>query len=297
MWRSLLVLVVACGSPSSGDDNGDDGVDAAVQQAMPLTSDEAAKACVGFGSCMGDGINDCYTDAAPFWSTTEARCILAAGGDCAAMRACLGMSVVADASCTTSTYSCDGTNLVICSSGARSTIACPMASQLLRVGSGSTCVPTSTGGALCGDATCSAPAATCQGSVASSCSTSKGVQMSVDCADYGQSCVSGGCSAPGGGATCTASGTSCDGAAIVRCAGGVTYRTDCGTLELGATCHPGTGTATEPYCGTGAACYPTKGTETCSGNVVSFCAGGVAGMVDCTAIGFTQCFGGKCVTF
>jgi hypothetical protein len=198
---------------------------------------------------------------------------------------------VADASCTTSSYTCDGTNLVICSSGVRSTISCPNASPILRAGTGSTCV-VGTNGALCGDASCSAASATCDGTVASSCYVSKAVSMSMDCADYGQTCVNGGCTAPGGGAACTGTTPTCDGAAIVRCSGGTSYRTDCGTLEVGATCHLGTGT--EPFCGTGDACYPTKGAETCSGTSVSFCAGGVTASIDCTTLGFSQCLGGKC---
>ena len=297
MWRNVIMCValLACGSSSTGDD----GTDASGTPPNPLTSDEAAKACVIFGSCMGDGINDCYTDAAPFWTTTEARCVLGAGADCNAVRTCFGMiSVVADASCTTSNYSCDGTHLVACSGGVRSTISCPDASPLLRVGSGPTCVATSTGGALCGVAACSASSATCDGSLASSCVTSKGVQMSLDCADYAQSCVAGVCTSSGGGGACSA-GTlpTCDGAAIVRCGGGIEARTDCATLEVGATCHLGTGTSPDPYCGPGDACYPTKGTETCNGNSVSYCAGGVAASIDCTSLGFTRCFSGRCTSF
>lgn len=298
MWRSALVMVlVACGSPSNGDDGTDaanGSADAPVQPSMPLSTEEAAKACVVYGSCMGDGINDCYTDAAPFWSTAEARCVLAAGHDCAAVRACFGMqSTVSDPSCSTSSYTCDGTNLVICSGGVRSTISCPSASPLLRVGTGSTCV-VGTNGALCGDATCSATSATCNGTVASSCYVSKGVMMSRDCADYGQSCLNGACTAPGGGAACTGTTPTCDGADIVYCGGGTSIRTDCASLEVGATCHPGTGTTTEPYCGTGDACYPTKGAETCSGTSVNYCAGGVAATLDCTSLGFSACIGGHC---
>ena len=78
---------------------------------MPISADEAASACVIFGSCMGDGINDCYTDAMPYWTTAEARCVLAAR-----------------------TITCEGNNMVTCSDGVRSTISCPDASLSLRVG-------------------------------------------------------------------------------------------------------------------------------------------------------------------
>ncbi|HEY5945770.1 MAG TPA: hypothetical protein VIV40_09775 [Kofleriaceae bacterium] len=288
MWRvaMLCIAVVACGS-SSSDGQGDANVPPA------LTPDEAANACVLYGGCMGDGINDCYTDAMPYWTTAEARCVLAAGSDCAAVRACFGLTIVADASCTTRTITCDGSNLVTCADGARSTVACPTASPVIGVGAGSTCVPTSTG-ALCGDATCSAASATCTGSVASSCLTTKGVSMSIDCADYAQQCVGGACTAAGGGATCAA-GTlpRCDGSLIVRCSGGVEVTTDCKTIGRDAICYPGT----EPYCGFGDACYPTKGTETCNGNSVTFCAAGVTASVDCTSLGYTRCFGGRCVAF
>ena len=278
----------ACGSSDSGDDT---------NVPPALTPDEATTACVLFGSCMGDGINDCYTDAMPYWSTSEARCVLAAGADCKAVMACFGMTVVLDPSCTTKSTTCDGTNLVTCADGVRATVACPDASLLLAAGVGSTCVATATG-ALCGDATCSAASATCNGSVASSCNTSKGVAMSIDCAEYGQSCASGVCTAAGGGGAC-ASGTlpRCDGAAIVRCSAGVELYTDCGAIAVDATCFPGSGTATEPYCGFGSACYPTKGLETCSGNSVTFCAAGVTATVDCTSLGFTRCLAGKCSAF
>ena len=294
MWRvaTLLVLIAACGSSSSGGDDDDTNLP------PPLTADEAATACVFYGSCLGDGINDCYTDAMPHWSTTEARCVLAAGADCVAVRACFGMSIVADPSCTTKSTTCDGANLVSCADGTRATISCPDASLLLSVGVGPTCVTTSTG-ALCGKGTCSAASATCNGSVAEGCVVSKGVELSIDCAQYGQTCVAGACTAPGGGGACSSSTTTCDGSAIVRCSSGVEIRTDCAAIGVDALCYPGTGTSstTEPYCGFGNACYPEKGTESCNGNSVMFCAAGVTATIDCTTLGFTRCFAGRCSAF
>ena len=287
----LSVVLAACGS--SATEPGDGAVDAT--QAPALSADEAAKACAVYGSCMGDGINDCYTDAMPYWAISEARCALAATGDCAAVRACFGMMVVADASCTTRVTSCDGTNLVTCGSGVRSTVACPKASLVLGVGSGPTCVPASNGSALCGTQACSAASASCAGSVATSCNLTKGVEHSLDCAVRGQSCLNGACTASGGGAACTA-GTlpRCEGALIVHCSSGTELTTDCGTIAAAATCHVGTATTElEPYCG-GAACYPTKGSETCNGNAVAFCAGGTTASIDCTTLGFSSCVGGKC---
>jgi len=295
MGRLALIslMVAACGSsPSTGDD---DGIDANVPPT--LTVDEVSSACVIFGSCMGDGINDCYTDAMPYWSTTEARCLLAAGSDCGAVRACFGMTAVADPSCTTKSTTCDGTNLVSCADGVRATVSCPMASPFLAVGVGPTCVTTATG-ALCGSTTCSAASATCNGTVASNCVTSKGVEMSIDCARFSQSCVNGACTAAGGGGACSGTTTTCDGSAIVRCSGSIEVRTDCGAIADGATCHPGLDTTMpEPYCGFGNACYPTKGSETCSGNSVVFCAAGTSATVDCTTLGFTRCVAGRCSAF
>jgi hypothetical protein len=282
--------VAACGSSSTGDD--DDGIDASV--APPLTADEATTACVIYGSCMGDGINDCYTDAMPLWSPSEAHCVLAAGGDCTAVRACFGMTAVADPSCTSKTITCDGTNLVECVDGVRATYSCPNASLLLGVGIGPTCIATATG-ALCGTATCSTASSTCNGSVLSSCVASKGVLMSLDCAAYGQTCTSGVCTAAGGGGACaTGTPTTCAGAEIVRCSGGVEIRTDCGAIGVDATCYAGSGQTPEPYCGFGSACYPTKGAETCSGSSVVFCGAGVMATVDCTSLGFTGCAAGHC---
>ena len=296
MLRIAICLVVAaCGGSATGDDD-DDGVDANVP--TPLSSDEATRACAIFGSCLGDGINDCFTDAMPYWTSAEARCMLAAGGDCVAIRACFGFAAMADPSCSAKVTTCDGTNLVTCADGVRSTISCPDASPLLRAGTGATCVVTSTG-ALCGDASCSADSATCSGTVASNCVAAKGVQISVDCADYAQTCSGGGCTSAGGGGACTA-GTlpRCDGAQIVRCGAGAERTTDCGAIANSATCYPGTGTTSpDVYCGFGDACYPTKGTETCMGTSVTFCGAGVVTTIDCTTLGFTRCFSGACASF
>jgi len=287
MWRTVVVLVlVACGSSSSG--GGDDGNN------IPLTADEAATACAVYGSCLGDGVNDCYTDAMPYWTTSEARCAIAASGNCDAIRQCFGLSYVIDPACAgPRMITCEGPNLVSCSDGVRSTISCPDASRVLRVGGGPTCVPTATG-ALCGDATCSAESSSCNGSVASSCYLDKGVKLSLDCADYGQSCSNGVCTSAGGGGACT-DGTlpRCDGSVIVSCSDGVESRRDCAAVADGASCYSGI----ETLCGFGSACYPTKGTETCAGTSLTFCAAGVVTTIDCTTLGFTNCFGGHCVNF
>ena len=290
----LVCVLAACGGSSSAGDD-DDGVDGSVSVGEPLTADEVTKACVVFGSCMGDGINDCYTDAMPYWSASEARCAIAAGSDCVAVRACFGMTAVADPSCASRSITCDGTNLVQCADGVRSTVSCPNASLLLSVGMGPTCVPSGTG-ALCGSATCSAASMTCSGSVASSCFVNRGVMMEMDCADFGQGCVNGVCTAAGGGGACAGGAPVCDGATIVRCDAGVEIRTDCTVVGVGATCFPGdrTTNAPEPYCGYGNACYPLKGAETCSGSSVTFCAAGVTATVDCASLGFSGCISGHC---
>jgi hypothetical protein len=265
---------------------------------MPITADEAGAACVIFGSCMGDGVNDCFTDAMPFWTTAEARCVLAAAGDCTAVRSCFGFSAAADAACSaTRSIYCDGDNLVMCGDGVRSSVSCPDAGLVLGVGTGATCVQTATG-ALCGDASCSAPSATCDGAVAKVCNTEKGVLLSVDCAPFGQSCINGACTSSGGGGTCvTGTPASCDGAALVQCSGGVELRTDCSGIVADASCFPSPDGRSEPYCGLGNACYPLKGAETCNGNAVTFCAAGVTATIDCTTLGFTRCIAGHCSSF
>ena len=247
---------------------------------------------------MGDGINDCYTDAMPHWSTTEARCVLAAAGNCTAVRACFGMTAAIDSSCSSTRFvTCDGNNLVTCGDGVRSTVSCPDASLLLGVGAGATCIMTSALDALCGDAACTVDSASCDGSVAKACIASEGVAVSIDCARYGQTCTSGGCTAAGGGGAC-ASGTlpSCSGTAITRCRGGVELRSDCAALVSGGSCFPGITNNPDPYCGVANTCYPVKGTETCSGNAVTFCAAGTPATIECTTLGFTRCFGGKCTS-
>jgi len=262
--RSLLLIVV-CVKGCRGNTASDDTPPIDGAQLVPLTPDEATNACVVFGSCLGDGINDCFTDAMPFWTVTEARCMLAAAGDCTAARACLGQSITQDPSCIPG-VGCDGDTRFECSNGLRVTVTCPTASPLLGVGTGSTCVMTDAN-AFCGDATCSVDSATCAGDVASACLAAKGFSVSLDCAAYGQSCSAGACTAPNGGSPCSPDGASyCRGRSLARCVDGVEATIDCAVNAENADCFPGGATSPDSYCGFADTCFPCRSRRPWSGS-------------------------------
>jgi hypothetical protein len=73
---------------------------------------------------------------------------------------------------------------------------------------------------------------------------------------------------------------------LVECRGGQETRIDCGARIAGAAC---VANGDEPYCGFASDCYPAKGSETCQGGTLSFCAAGVVQTIDCVAGGFGGC--------
>ena len=275
----IAVLLAACGGSGSGGGGGGE----------PLTQDELVTGCVLFGSCIGgDGINDCFTDVAPIVPVDAWRCMIAAGSDCTASRACFGFSVATVTSCT---ERCDGDTTVQCDGNVelRTTCGSPFAP-------GPHCSLTNFGQPECNGGTCTDPSHACDGTVAQLCDTDTGTLEVADCADFALDCVNGACTAPGGGGTCVdGTPSACSGTAIQRCESGTTALFDCPSRVIGSTCIAGTATS-DTYCGYDTACVPEKGTETCTGTTVNFCAAGVAGNVDCTSLGFTQCLNGRCLT-
>jgi len=278
-----IVIAVLLGACSGGGKGGGGGGPA-------LTQDELTQGCVLFGACIGgDGINDCFTDVAPLLSANVWRCIIAAGSDCTASRACIGFAFEVVSVCT---ERCDGNTVVECDGNAefRGDCSGPL-------GTGSTCFIDNFGRPACGVATCTAESHTCDGTVAQECDADAGLLGEIDCADRNLECANGVCTSPGGGAACTAgTATHCSGAAVESCSNSVAALYDCPTHITGSTCVAITTPFADAYCGFGTACVPDKGTETCTGNTINFCAAGVPGSVDCTSLGFTQCLNGRCVT-
>lgn len=275
----IAVVLAACGGSGGGGGGG----------GPPLTQDELVTGCVLFGSCIGgDGINDCFSDIAPGVPADAWRCMIAAGSDCTASRACLGLSFATVATCT---ERCDGDTSVQCDGNAEVRIACGSPFT-----AGPHCQLDNLGRAACGGGACTDPTRACDGTVAQSCDTDAGLLEVVDCADLSLECANGTCTSPGGGGTCVdGTPSQCSGTAIERCDGGTTSLLDCPARFVGSTCIAATATS-DTYCGYDTACVPEKGTESCTGNTVTFCAAGVPGNVDCTSLGFTQCLGGRCVT-
>jgi hypothetical protein len=271
----IVVLLGACGGGGKGGGGG------------ALTQDELTNACVLFGSCIGgDGVNDCFTDIVPALPPSAMRCIIAAGNDCVASRACLGFTFSMVTSCT---ERCDGNTIVECEGSTiefRGDCDSPLST-------GPTCFIGNFGRPECGVSTCTVESRTCAGSVAQECDVDTGILGELDCGERNLECANGVCTSPGGGGACTdGTPTHCTGAAIESCSNGTTELFDCPSLISGSTCIAGI----EPFCGYGTACVPTKGAETCTGNTLNFCAAGVVGSVDCTSLGFTQCLNGQCVT-
>jgi len=281
---AIGVLLAACGGSGSGGDDGGGG--------GPLTQDELTTGCVLFAACDGgDGINDCFTDIAPILQPDVFRCIIAAGSDCVASRACIGMTLEASPTCTPGSH-CEGNTVVDCGDGVQVTFECGSPFT-----TGPNCIVNGAGRADCGAATCTTESQACDGTHAQLCDLGANILEDVDCASVDMDCISGTCTSPGGGGACV-DGTppGCAGPAIERCNNGVTALLDCPSRIAGSNCVAITAPFADAYCGFGTACQPDKGTETCTGNTVNFCAAGVAGAVDCTTLGFTQCLNGTCLS-
>jgi hypothetical protein len=211
----------------------------------------------------------------------QIRCLVEAGADCAAARACLGYTV---GPCSPDGDRCEGDNLVECSHGTGLTLDCRGG---LWFTDDTTCVPASSVG--CGLATCTdGTPSRCDGTRAVSCRS--GVLQAFDCAQAGLTCTIDGdaVGCAGTGAACTAS--RCDGTTAVLCGGGHEQRYACAAMFDGGTCldygREGVSCGFGPDCG---------GTATCDGNVATLCVLGAQVSVDCVAAGFRSCALGSCI--
>lgn len=296
------LLLAACGDSSTADpDGGGTGSDGAGSDGGgqdPVTRDDAIRACVLLASCGGggDGVADCFTDVLPLLSAAHIGCVLEAGTDCAASRACVGiLGVEVDPDCVPS---CDGDVLVDCGDGVRATYDCGDYVEL----PGQTCV-VGNFGPECGAGTCDQEESSCDQDAVLACDVDRGVIERGDCARFGLSCdVDDGtarCS-DGTATPCADDPPRCDGDSLARCSGGYQVAFDCGFVIDARGCHQTTETGA--FCGFGDACEPltAKGEETCDGTVITFCAAGAIESVDCADLGFTGCReslgGGACTS-
>lgn len=157
----------------------------------------------------------------------------------------------------------------------------------------------------------------CVGDIVVQCGTLAPPFYFYDCAQVGQHCFQGASRAACGTGTCDPGATSpsCQGDSLLRCSdigtaaepGGVLFPTDCDkqygwtvdyeegdscasatcTLEYADTCGMAGGVA--QCVGTGAACNPSTLVASCSGTVVTACAGGKVAHFDCASIGYQTC--------
>lgn len=285
----MVAAGCGCGDSSSSDRdagaNGDDGGGGDGGGQEQVTRDDAIRTCVFLGGCAGDGTADCFDDILPLLTADHIACVLEAGTDCDAARACLGiLGVEPDPDCVPS---CDGDIMVDCGDGLRASYDCRAYFEL----PGQTCV-VGNFGPECGAGTCEQEGSSCDGAAVVTCDVDRGVLERGDCARFGLTCAEGAggarCS-DGSDTTCSGDSESCDGDSLVRCSEGYEVALDCGVTVDGRSCYQTAETGT--FCGFGDACEPltAKGEETCDGTVITFCAGGAIESIDCADLGFTGC--------
>lgn len=298
-WWLIAVVVAGCGDSSSSDPDGGAQSDGGTSidgggGGGDVTRDDAVRACVFLGGCIGDGVADCFNDILPSLSPAAIDCVLEAGTDCAGVRSCLGiLGIEVDPDCAPS---CDGDIMVSCGDGVRSTVDCSTYFEMPET----TCL-VGNFGPECGAGTCDQEESLCEGDAVLLCDVDRGVYERGDCGRFGLGCVeeagTARCS-DGGNVSCTGTAARCEGDSLVRCAADLEVGIDCGFNIDSRSCYQ-----TEvagAFCGFGDACDPlsAKGEETCAGTVLTFCAGGAIESSDCAELGFTGCTesigGGHC---
>ena len=297
MRRALLLILVACGGGKTAhpdaarDAAGDAVIDGTGSAGNPLTADQIEKACVAVYSCDfqalgGKTVNDCMTKLsdgdtlASYYRPDQIRCLAAAGSDCTAALACIGMSIGSAGSCSDIT-ACNGSVFHSCQGGRSFDTQCAGG---LYFTSDTTCLATG-GTHTCGLATCTQTSTTCDGTRLVHCNGS--LETVFDCGPYGMTC-DGSPSCVGAGAACSAA--SCQGTSWVRCEGGHEARVDCAAALQGGTCVDAT-----TGCGFAATCADSS-PATCNGNVLTACVLGTPMTLDCVAAGYQGCSAGECVS-
>lgn len=276
----IMVVVAACGESSTAqkrDASSSDGdgpeVDGAPPGSFPLTEAAAKRMCVNYGSCLDDGgVGRCFRDLFdPELTSEEMLCVAGASG-CAAVRACRGLTITMDASCTTTQPStCAGNTYVACGGGQRARLDCAHAESTCSASAGCACTP----------------GERCEGSVSVRCSSN--IFTKLDCALHGQRCdaASGRCVDDTAVACSQGDPGQCDGTDAIHCgASNLTVRWTCGLTVANTSCQLVGNVA---FCGWGNACSYGSIDETCSGSQLTACLNGRVETFDCAAYGFTSC--------
>ncbi len=283
-WWSLVLTfmpLAGCGD----DDVPPDGAraDGARDASGTLDVDDATAACVMFASCVGSelGPGGCFEQINTF--TSEQIACLAGARECAAVRACVGMTTTPDRTCTSGSRCTSETTWERCVEGMRQTIECARYYQSV----GDRCI-TGASRSDCGGDTCNdGDPPRCEGTHVVRCDS--GITEDVDCARLGLSCVvsaSGPICAGEDDPTCTTERASrCDGDTLRVCRAGRDVGRRCDAIVGGLECFESGGAS---YCGLGTACEPSA-PGSCDGTNMTFCAGGEMRTVDCTTLGFTRC--------
>jgi hypothetical protein len=289
----LVALAIAGCGGHAGAAHTDAGADAQVA-APPLTREEIAHACVNAFACLappidGPTLPNCLRHLddgdrlVSMYRPEQIRCLVAAGADCVAARACVGYTY---GPCAPDGDHCEGDRLVQCSRGAGLSLDC-------RHGLWYTGDTTCVAGRLveCGISACAPDTPYhCEGSRVMHCID--GVLDVQDCAAVDANCVD-----EGGFATCVAKTTECtetaarcEGTNLIRCGGGRELRYACAEMFDGGMClnegRDGASCAFGPSCGDSA---------TCAGNVTQLCVLGAQVSIDCIASGFGGCDLGSCL--
>jgi hypothetical protein len=223
--------------------------------------------------------------AAPALSARQLRCIVDAGGDCDAVRACLGVTLEVVSTCASTASRCDGTTRVFCTAPEISSEP-PLVIREDCAAIGRMCAMDGDR-AVCATARCTSPDLTvrCDGDHLASCSN--GLERDSDCrAGTTCSAAAGGC--VGAGETCTAD--VCEGSVFVPCDSSnhrTSTRIDCAAFGYHCMEFPSLSTAgcAPPDAGE---CHPES--ASCDGDVLRYCAADRTWHTfDCVAHGYAAC--------
>jgi len=304
-------LLAACGTDvktqGSAGAGGTTVFDPDADPSGPKDPDIAAKAAVIVASCVPDDsvgrhltsmYNERHKMQMPFDSSIFTQCLASAGGGCAAVEKCLGVTVDTDFStCGATPSSCIGDTWNICDDGMHFTADCSNVGWTCSPDDG--CVPKPIG-PTCDPATFTNA---CQNDVPHVCSSKFGEMDGITCPDWGLKCGTdpyGTVACMGTGAECTypvnsgamsldfSDGIACNGAKLRTCVNGGEHEIDCGTLATGFTCQT-VDNAGDPasFCGLANECYGDS--PVCEGDAMVVCNAGRRDKIDCKSLGFTGC--------
>ena len=217
-------------------------------------------------------------------------CIVAAGSDCAAARACTWDASHPSLCAIGASPRCDGTVALTCDGMTTTT------SQTDCALAGEVCVASATA-ARCALATCDAPGGVgfCDGTIAVGSCARPFLRDGVDCAPLAADCVVEPGPADAGAATCRGRGggcivPTCEGAELLDCLDGRSAARPC---PDGERCFPAAGVYDHATCALAAECDASTFFDDCDvhDGVLTYCRRGLREKLDCRALGFAGCRG------